>query len=104
MGSMVAKDAPHVVESSLSEEDLVLIRKEYSLLDAVKLEFSGPSDRVTWVALNKEAFKVTLRLFLPDIMAELLWWYQIDTAGSECMAIDHGILQPFAIVWRSASS
>lgn len=82
MRSMTIDDTPQIIESMLSEEDLVKIREEYTILVLIGLELSGPSDRITTmlmtqVALYEEAFRVRLRLLLPGIVAKLLWWYQV---------------------------
>lgn len=79
---MVVDNTPQMIESMLSKEDLVWIQEEYDIPKSIGLELSGPSDRVTTrsvtqVALYKEAFKAGLRLLLPSIIVELLWWYQV---------------------------
>lgn len=80
--SMVVKDTLEVIEFVLGEEDLTSIQEEFSILVLVRLELSGPSERMTMgsmirMALHEDAFKARLRLPLPAIITKLLRWYQV---------------------------
>lgn len=82
MKLMVVKDTHERIESILEEDNLAKIQEDYGIPMSVRLERSGPAERMTigsttYMALHEDALIAGLRFPIPSSVAELLRWYQV---------------------------